>query len=263
VKLKPIGKCIYCFSTTNLSDEHVIAYSLNANVILPKASCGRCRDITSRIENDVSRGLAWQMRTALGFPTRHSKNVPATFPLGIVKGGIEKIINVPVSNHPIIMPIPLFEMPVYFDNHILKKNRGFEEGIGLKGIQILWFRDLEKILKEYNADNIFIVQKVDHIAFARMIAKIAYCLAVAEYGLDGIAEAFVLPAILGNRSDIGQWVGSSEQVLPENPNTAHTSQVQSFKNPASQNLDGIILVFVRLFSNIPSPVYITIVGRPS
>lgn len=42
------------------------------------------------------------------------------------------------------------------------------------------------------------------MAFARMIAEIGYGVAIAEMGLDEIEEAYVLPANLGERKNIGR-----------------------------------------------------------
>ncbi len=37
-----VGSCIYCGSTDNLSNEHIIPYGLGGNLELPKSSCSRC-----------------------------------------------------------------------------------------------------------------------------------------------------------------------------------------------------------------------------
>jgi hypothetical protein len=260
---KPVGKCIYCGAIDKkLTDEHIIAYGLNANSILPEASCEACNNITKRIEGRVMRGFTWQMRTALGFQTRRPKEVPKTFPLGIVRDSKEEIIDVPVKDHFIVLPMPLFKPPAYLDNHVFKKNRDYKESIELAAIEAVWFSDPEEIRKLYNAERIFVTHWFDHIAFAQMLGKIAYCLTVAELGLDAIDEAYVLPAILGEHNDIGQWVGSSDNVLGAAANVQHTTQVQTYKWPDPNNPDGFIIALLRLFSHIPSPGYMVIVGRP-
>ncbi len=260
---KPVGRCIYCGAADKeLTDEHIIAYGLNANSVLPKASCKDCNKLTNRIEGRVLRGFTWQMRTALGFQTRRPNQVPTTFPLGIVRGGKEEIIDVPIKDHLIVLPMPLFKQPAYLDNHIFKKNRDYKESIALAAIEAVWFADPEEIKQRHNAERIFVPHLLDHISFAQMLGKIAYCLAVAELGLDAIDEAYVLPAIRGERNDIGQWVGSSDDVLGAAENIQHTTQVLTYKSPDPNNPDGVIIALLRLFSYIPSPGYIVIVGRP-
>ena len=210
----PVGVCIYCGTTSRkLTDEHIIAYGLNANAILPKASCEDCNNITKKIEERVLRGFAWQMRTALGFQTRRPKEAPKTFRLGVVRGGVEEEIDVPVEDHPILLSLPMYAPPVYLDNRVYKKGRDYKEGIGLSGLVTVWFRDRDEILRRYNAESIFVVQKMDHIAFAQMLGKIAYCFAVAELGFAAVEEPYILPAILGESNDIGQWVGSTDFVF--------------------------------------------------
>jgi hypothetical protein len=46
-----IGRCIYCGSTENLSKEHIVPLGLGGEDVLYDASCGWCRDATSRIES--------------------------------------------------------------------------------------------------------------------------------------------------------------------------------------------------------------------
>lgn len=258
-----MGRCIYCGATgKKLTDEHIIAYGLNANSVLPEASCEACNDITKRIEGRVMRGFARQMRVALGFQTRRPREVPTAFPLGVVRDGREEIINVPLGDHFVVLPMPLFKPPAYLDNTVFKKNRDYREGIELTAVEAVWFSDPEQIRQRHRAERIFVIHQLDHIAFAQMLAKIAYCLVVAEQGLDAIDEVYVLPAIRGERNDIGQWVGSSEGVLAAAPNAQHTTQVQTYKWADPNRDGGFIIALLQLFSHVPSPGYMVIVGRP-
>lgn len=52
----PVGHCIYCSGTDNLTREHIVPFGLNRNAVLPAASCARCRQITSAFEFQVLRG---------------------------------------------------------------------------------------------------------------------------------------------------------------------------------------------------------------
>lgn len=256
IKYQALNKCVYCGNINNLTDEHIIPFGLNANSILPKASCKECAKITSSFEHKVMRGFTLQMRTYLCFQTRRPGERPNSFQLCLVKNGTEEIIDAPVDKHPIFLVLPLFDFPTYLDN-LLKKNRNYKKGIGLAGVQTLWFSNLEQLRQDYKADTIFVIQKLDHIAFARMLGKIAYCLAVEKFGLERIGETFVLPAILGKTNDIGKWVGSSSDVIAASPGISHTTQIQTYKQ---QNSGDLIIVLIRLFSDIPSPGYIVIVG---
>lgn len=59
----PVGRCIYCGSKEALTDEHIIAYSLGGDVILPKASCRPCAAITANLEGVIGRPIFGPMRS--------------------------------------------------------------------------------------------------------------------------------------------------------------------------------------------------------
>ncbi len=70
-RTKHIGYCIYCLKTNcELSDEHVVPFSLGGDVLLPKASCSKCATITSQFELQVARKILGSYRTRTGAPTR-------------------------------------------------------------------------------------------------------------------------------------------------------------------------------------------------
>ena len=257
----PVNKCIYCGTTEKtLTDEHIIAYGLSGNLILPKASCLDCNKITGLIEERVLRGFTQQARTALGLRTRRRNNAPKTFPLGIIKDGREKIIDVAVSEHCVVLPLPLFEPPAFMENNIPKPSRNYKEGIGLTGLVTVWLSDREQIRKRYNADEIFVEHKLDHLSFARMLAKIGYCQAIAQFGLDAIQEAYVLPAILGERNDIGRWVGSTDTVLTPEIGVGHQIHAEKWERVNHGNSQELIIAYIHLFSHLHSPLYTVIVG---
>jgi hypothetical protein len=79
----PVGKCIYCglvpADPAELTDEHIVAYALNGNMILQKASCKRCSDITSAFEGVVARDQFGVFRAHRNYQTRRKgKRLGAT-----------------------------------------------------------------------------------------------------------------------------------------------------------------------------------------
>jgi hypothetical protein len=53
-----IGRCIYCdASGVALSDEHVIPFALNGNLVIEDASCEDCRKLTSANEGIIARRM--------------------------------------------------------------------------------------------------------------------------------------------------------------------------------------------------------------
>jgi hypothetical protein len=251
----PVGECIYCGSKDDLTKEHIIAYGLNGNAILPKSSCKKCAKITGTdIEQKFMRGQARAVRAALGFQTGRKKEVPSTFPVVLHKCGKRQRVEVPLSDFPPILLLPVFPAPGFM--------RG-QHGVGITSQETvaISLREntsptevLQEIGRRYGADGIAI-DRVDHQAFARLIAKSAYALAVAEYGLANIKEKYVVPAILGKADDLGTWVGSSPQPLaPEQGE--HITQVQTWKNPTTGQ--EIICVLIKLFAYFPAPGYLVI-----
>ena len=93
--------------------------------------------------------------------------------------------------------------------------------------------------------------------FARLLAKIAYCRAVAEYGIDGFTP-LALDVILGRSDDYFLTVGGSLESQPAAPGGDHVLDLSLlFRSPRIAHL----IVDVRLFSQIVSPAYRVVAGE--
>lgn len=208
--LATIGQCIYCRrSDRALSREHIVPYGLNGEWVLEEASCTKCRDITSRFETDVLRNCLLTVRTKLNLRTRHTHNRPKEFSLLIKKDNREEEIRVPVQEHLTLMMLPLFKLPAYLDQ------RSYEKGIDLvvpPTVVQIGGPPIEQLAKRYNPQSISSRVKYQPVAFARLLAKIAYGFAVARFGLDKTQGAYVLPPIRGKSEDIGRWVGCAHDI---------------------------------------------------
>lgn len=195
------------------------------------------------------------MRAALGFQTRRNKEVPTSFPLNLRKDGKLVTVQIPISEYPVVLLLPFFsEMPGF-----MRGERGVEIA-SPKTAAISLRQDtsptkvLQDVGRRYGAEAVE-VPRVDAQAFARLLAKSAYALAVAEHGLANIKEKYVVPAILGNADDLGTWVGSGPQPLAAEQGE-HITQVQTYRNPASN--EEIICVLMKLFAYFPAPGYLVI-----
>ena len=61
----PVGRCIYCGATDELTDEHIIPFSLGGVLILDKASCNGtkgCNKKTHKFEGVVARQIFGKFR---------------------------------------------------------------------------------------------------------------------------------------------------------------------------------------------------------
>ncbi len=195
--IAPVGRCIYCGSAADLSDEHIIPYALNGKWGLPDASCKSCSMITSQFEGNVLRGPLLPARSVTQFSTRHPRNRPTEYPI-IIDG---KPINVTSKDLVATVHLPIILQAAYFDG------REYTSGIVLIGVEnIVFGKDNLHNYKENNT--IKIISTYNYIDFFRMIGKIGYSYAVANYGLLAIKKTYILPSILGETDDIGKWIGS-------------------------------------------------------
>jgi hypothetical protein len=93
--------------------------------------------------------------------------------------------------------------------------------------------------------------------FARLLAKIAFSYAVAEYGLTGFTP-LVIDIILGRSDDYFQVIGGSFDIQKAIPGGDHITNIyMTFRSPKR----ALLIVEVRLFSQIRTPAYHVVVGE--
>jgi hypothetical protein len=248
----PIGRCIYCGALENLSKEHIVPFGLSGSAVLQKASCPRCSDITSKFEEKVLRGPMVEVRKLLGLQSRSKHKKPSlNTELTLIKDGNEIVLNIPMSEYPIILSFPTFGVPHYISGIA-------QLGISLNGVIAISFGPRpEEVLQRYNAQKIIIPEKPSEpIAFARMLAKIAYCFAVSNDELSKLnGPCAVLPAILGESDDIGYWVGTLDGPLRTYDSLLHRIAIHADEEK------GLLIAEVQLFASSPTPTYGVILGR--
>ena len=248
-----IGRCIYCGSTDDLREEHIIPFGLNGSWVLLNASCNRCADITSKFEMDVLRDTLLPVRAVLGFRTRRKKDRPKNLPIWRDKDSMDSKIDVPLSDYPAYLHLPVFKPPAFIEG------RDYSCGIEMTGLQVKLVGPVrhEDINRKYDSREIVTYGNLKPPSFARLIAKIAYCLTVGQHGLENIEECFVLPAILGAVDDIGKWVGSA-------PDRQLYSIVQIHRARLDVGASsGIVFARISLFTAFDTVEYIVVVGRLS
>ena len=83
----PYGTCIYCGVANPSTDEHVVPYALNGDLILKRASCTSCAAITSKFEQDIVRDLLGAVRLYRDMKSRGGhKNTKPQVPVRLLKG---------------------------------------------------------------------------------------------------------------------------------------------------------------------------------
>lgn len=248
-----IGRCIYCSTTSPpLTDEHVVPYGLNGNIKLLEASCLECAKITSRFERILLRDSLSVPRAALGSRTRNKKERNTRQPMGIVKDGVEQTISVHWRDHWKVIFLPVFPPPAFIDG------RPYTEGIFSDRADVISIsEDPREIAKRHDADDVVHTMRNPlrvATSYAQLVAKIGYGLAVERFGMGGIAEAFVIPGILGQRNDLGRWVGcDGQRTIPAKKYHLWATRFNVTR--------GIITVRVKLFASTNGTEYIVVVGR--
>lgn len=260
---KTIGKCIYCGSTNNLSDEHVLAYALHSDQQLYKASCPECAGMTSQIELRVLREAYGPARHILNMRTRHKKNRKerTSYPVVMEKDGSEVVEDLPIEDFPAAIIAPVFGYPEYIAEHYRGLGISLPTGFltaGVVAFQRPNGKDVDEIKKQYEASKVSIQSEMSWKDFARFLAKVGYGFIVAKYGLENIEEAYVLDTILGRTDDVLRYVGC-QGLNRQLPNR----KVKGiFHNIGVDAQRGEFVFWLRLFDNFNNaPEYIVVVGK--
>lgn len=243
---EPFNKCIYCGSTDDLTDEHIIPFALHGNTILPKSSCKECASKTGKVEQDVLRGPMSNLRKFKKLQSRSKHgSVPDKINLKVIRNDKEETIQVSLEDYPIIVNFPLFTKPA------LLKPEGYTNGIRLKKVIALAFGDdFHKIKKRLEIDDFVINQKYKMVSFGRMVAKIAYSYSVAK-GLIKIGNHLpeIASSIIGKTDDIGKYVGTLEDPLKKEAGYLHKIGFHT------DNEIDLNYASVKLFANELTPYY--------
>jgi hypothetical protein len=105
---------------------------------------------------------------------------------------------------------------------------------------------------------------VNYATFGRAIARISFCQAVAQFGLDGFNHLDLPALILGTYPNVSHYVGVTRDLPspPDERNVAHKIELQGY----TINEQPYWLASMRLFAHsgykdVGMPIYRTIVGR--
>jgi hypothetical protein len=249
---REVGECIYCGTRDGpLSTEHAVPYGLNGPWTLLKASCEECAKITHHFERDVMRCLWPEIRNVLAMQSRRRDRRSPTIPLVVEREGVREIVQIPRSEYPTYLSTPLFPPPAKFwSNRPLK---GVFANLDMLHIAGPTFREASQRYPGANFVGMHTNFSADY--FARTVAKIGFCAAVAALGLGPFANTPIRKVILGTDLCIGQWVGCwYGEPVNGTRGSLHEIRVKS-SIPDSE-----IHVFVRLFAQFGAPEYHVLLG---
>ncbi len=261
VVFRSIGKCIYCKkSDIPLSEEHIIPYGLNGNCVVLDASCEKCGAITSAFELDILRNTFMLPRKVFNMRSRHSKKANKEIPATIQTVNSTYSIKIPSDNCPVCFALPIYLSPAILDN------RTYQFGIQGTGLFTIKLNDIEQdmLKKKYGTGIVSFEISYKPTNFARMIAKIAYSLSVAVFGLENIEDIGIVSSIIGDTDDIGKWVGTAPDKVFQPNIDLHNMKINLNWSVDMSNSDLTaekLICRVGLFSNFNAPEYIAVVGN--
>lgn len=244
---QPLGHCMYCGTTDNLTNEHIVPFGLSGSVVLPKSSCEDCAKVTGTFEGQVLRGPMRSVRMLRDLKSRskHSGS-PTSYPIKVRRNNVIETIELPLAQYPILLHFPTFVS-------VREKNETREKGITLTGLASISFgQSPEAAIRALDAQEIFWDGATDHpVSFARMIGKIGYAMAVAEGLIDTTDNRPpIVASLLGQEDRIGQWVSNQHNDFRKYPGVLH--RLRTHKDPATNS----IVVEVQLFSDSDTPTYL-------
>lgn len=256
--LPSIGKCIYCGSIDNLTDEHLIPLSLGGTVILLDGSCKECQKATHAIEGHVAGRMFKALRVHHQLPTRRPKDRPKE--LIVLHGSAPERstpVAIAVGDAPGIVVFPIFDVPSLVS--------GYSAGMIGAGMYATTrdYKDRTVKLKSTSLPDGGIAQTdFNPHKFLRVLAKIAHCCAVEHFG--ELVQSELAPIILDRDCNPLTHVGCPTEemkILPP-PSTDTLHQVGT----DTRDLRGERYLFfnIRLFGYLgdpPTPEYSVIVGR--
>jgi len=252
-----INKCIYC-DGVGQTDEHIIPFALGGKRKLYKASCEQCRKITSKCErNPLSENWA-ESRAILDYPSRRRNFGEEKFSLGVTfQDGTKDVLELSKNETLGLTPFLEYPLPAFF------AHGNYKSGISVNAHSVISFGpDIRALAKKYGFKAIRYAVTYKGNNFEKMVAKIAYCAAVALFGLDSFNQRFVLQALLDKRDDIGFWVGCDPygEIIP-------LIGKQRAKNIIKVGIwnkagDGTRYIVTRLkfFASSDAPEYIVVIG---
>jgi hypothetical protein len=181
----PIGLCIYCGKTskeTKLTDEHEIPFSLDGRYELLQASCKGCAKITGEDERSFTKEMYGDLRSHLKMRSRRPKQRPRELSLWypLPDGSFEER-KVPIESHPPMAFFPIWDPPGLWTGNVHQ-----ESAPNFRWRLVGQQPAIERLRKE---GHVGMHSRFNPSIFCRVIAKIAHCLAIAKYGVDGFKPA--------------------------------------------------------------------------
>lgn len=253
----PVGRCIYCGNTDDLTVEHIIPFGLGGRLELPDSSCRSCCKVTSDFEHTCLRTMYGPLRLLYDLPSRRKQSRPVKLPLKVKRTPNDDwtYLDVEQERYPFLILFPKLPLP-----HILT---GESVCHGAKA-KTFWIRGaspsyvfkdlLQQLTIQLNVHAVMPEAKAEVDRFCQMLAKIAYSFAVGELGFKTF-KPLLLPHILRKElDDIDKFIGCLEETERATKNLHEISI-------AEMDDKNLVVVRIRLLAKLETPTYLVIAGQ--
>jgi len=254
VRYGPASSCIYCGSTENLTDEHVLPFGIAGNaVIFTKASCKSCAKATSSIEASVLSQTLGLFREKYGVPTRHPKRRTGRAQRWVVsRSDTGKItpLNRKVEGDVRDLPAAYLALHLPPAKLLAAENANSEAKIWM------WHNTTAEELTLLQKNQALHLGKFRPSDMYRFLAKIAHGIAVGELGTEVFSPSLT-GIILGTDEDYPRCIGGLIELEPPDPEQLHVWNVGWARTPDGR---GYAIVRLRMYALLGAPTYLIIAG---
>jgi len=219
-KYKAVGTCIFCkdfvgpFRDGDLTDEHIVAYSLGGTDQLPQATCAAHQDLTRALDEHLARDWLRVYRHAHDFPsrTRSDRQLFYRVPVHNTRSGLDYVQEVPVSEVPGLYISPHLKLPGILAGAPREPVR---MGHVLHVVDDKRLQSLMRRLPPGSRVR-WTTGELKTEDFARMLAKVAHTFATAELGHGNFIPT-LLDTIDGSFINPFHYVGGFEPSVHQEP----------------------------------------------
>jgi hypothetical protein len=219
--------------------------------------------VTSHLEYYLARRIYYELRSHAGAPSR--RKLPTKLSAKVSVGDNESSVDLAVKDHPFALMLPIWDYPGVI--------RQVQPSSDFLTVNVRAYNFLPADLRETlglpeDAPDPMVhvgPGTIDNVLFARGIAKIGYCNAVAKYGLDGFRHLVAPDIILGRYTWVPYFVGSEPgDPPPPQPGVRHLVELSTMTGRLGLRL---LQARVRLFASSGTaehgmPIYYVVMGAP-
>ncbi|MBN8543189.1 MAG: hypothetical protein J0M34_02890 [Alphaproteobacteria bacterium] len=256
-----VGLCIYCDSTLNLTDEHIIPYGIGGTWKIPDASCKSCAKITTSFERTCQRIILGPLRMYYDMPTRRPQERPETLPLKVKLTSESDWSYIPIEreSYPFLVLFPHYDLPLVLSD--LPQEGRLDSATKKFWIRGAFFerdmnRYLQGVVDRFKIAAVMPEAKFQTHEFSLLLSKIAHCFACAELGLNGFKP--FLKKIITNQDTTKSKLYVGDLTKAEAPQ--QSMHEVSFYSEHTNRPD-LIVVRIRLFAKLETPTYFVVVGE--